>query len=198
MTDSFRHLTQDDLLRLGLEALHASADSRALVFLREAADRSDATGKALFLLGSLYADAGLYELAAETMARSLELDPSDPVARFQLGLLHLTGSDPEAAQRVWAPLAERSPSDAFRVFHEGLERLIREDFSGAVERLKLGMSLNESLPVLNGDIAALIQRIENLAVSAASLPAASAGETTAADSPVHALYLSAYARSRTH
>ena len=99
-------LTQAELLALALEATRRSDSGHAMAYLKQAAARADATPEACFLLGSEYAQIGLVEDALAHLHRAVALAPNYAIARFQLGLLHLTNAQPDEALAVWAPLAD--------------------------------------------------------------------------------------------
>ena len=80
MSDSFSNLTQAELLAVALDASRRNDSGRALVYLKEAASRADASAQALFMLGSEYAQLGLTTEAKASMAKAVELGPGFPLA----------------------------------------------------------------------------------------------------------------------
>ncbi|HSW06374.1 tetratricopeptide repeat protein [Aquabacterium sp.] len=202
MTDSFKHLPQADLLQLGFAAMQRDDDASAVVYLKEAADRPDASAQALFLLGSLYAQLRMADAGIETITRALALDPGYTLARFQLGMLHLTSGDADAALVVWEPLRQLAEDDAFRVWRQGLEHLIRDEFDAAIGCLREGLVLNTQNEALSRDMRMLIERIEareSKPAAAANLSTATQAQDAASelDNMSH-LFLSVYTKGRTH
>jgi tetratricopeptide (TPR) repeat protein len=192
MNDTLRALNQSELLALALEASRRSDSGHAMAYLKEAATRADASAQALFLLGSEYAQVGLFAEAAEHMSRALVVSPDLAIARFQLGMLHLTSGQPELAQAVWAPLAtlqDGHPQAAYlKPFHRGMEHLIADRFDEALAALSAGVEANLENPALNGDMRKVIDAIQHLPGSAAAAApttfppvagASGAGETQA-------------------
>jgi tetratricopeptide (TPR) repeat protein len=112
-----------------------------------------------YLLGAQWATAGRYDLAIEEMTRALLLDPSLNTARLQLGLLHLTSGRPAEAVNAWSALDSLSEADPLRVFKQGLEALIRDDFTACVELLSAGIRLNQANTALNKDMSLVIDRV---------------------------------------
>jgi tetratricopeptide (TPR) repeat protein len=202
MTDSFKHVPQNDLLQLGLAAMQRNDDASAVVYLKEAADRPDASAPALFLLGSLYAQLRMVGAAIETMTRAVDVDPGYVLARFQLGMLHLTSGHAEAALVVWEPLRQLAEDDAFRVWRDGMEHLIRDEFDAAIQCLREGLLLNTENEALSRDMRMLMERIEarEWEPEAAAKPAAATPtqeESSELDNMSH-LFLSVYTKGRTH
>lgn len=112
-----------------------------------------------FLQGSIHAGEGRIAEARQSMARALEIAPDYDVARFQLGLLELTSGEPAAAEQHWAPL-KAYPADHFlRLFVEGLECLIRDDFPQTVALLRQGIEANDILPQMNHDMQLVIDQV---------------------------------------
>lgn len=110
----------------------------------------------LFLYGSnLTAAARLIE-AHRFLSRAVELAPDFNIARFQLGLFQLTSGEPEKALATWEPLEQLTDSHYLRLFSGALRRLIEDDFSGAIEGLRRGISVNDENLPLNRDMQRLI------------------------------------------
>jgi tetratricopeptide (TPR) repeat protein len=85
-------LDADELLMLGLRA-NAVGGGDSLGFFKLAVAHDPAHAKAHWALASEYASLRMPERAREHFARAVELDPAQPVARFQYGLLCLTQGD---------------------------------------------------------------------------------------------------------
>ena len=165
MSDPYGNLTQAELLARALDALKRSDAGHALAYLKEAAGRPDASVQALFMLGSEYAQIGLVQEAKAQMARAVALGPDFPLARFQLGMLHVTSGEPEIATQVWAPLAglgELHPHAYLMAFHRGMRHLVDDEFDAAVRALGEGLALNRVNEALNADMRRVIDAIEHL------------------------------------
>jgi tetratricopeptide (TPR) repeat protein len=123
-----------------------------------------------YLLGAELAEAGEYNRAVEEMTRAVELEPQLHTARLQLGLLHLTMGQREAALEQWARLRQ-TPVSGIRCFAEGLEALSRDDFARCVTALEQGITLNTTNPPLNDDMRMIIERIRAGVTTQAQQPA---------------------------
>jgi len=111
-----------------------------------------------YLMGAELAQAGRYDHAVAAMTRALELQPPLPIARFQLGLLHLTMGHPEEAVSVWQPLEQLKDEAAVKHFKRGLEALIHDDFPQCIEWLEKGIALNSTNAPLNRDMGLIIAK----------------------------------------
>ncbi len=121
-----------------------------------------------FLRGSLLAGLERYTEARAGLERALALDPTYAIARFQLGFLELTSGRAEAARDIWLPLKRQSIDDPLHLFVQGLEHLIEDDFPEAKRLLRDGIRRNTALPPLNGDMAKIVAKIEDLEAAGAS------------------------------
>jgi Flp pilus assembly protein TadD len=116
-----------------------------------------------FLRGSLMAALQRFDEAAAPMRRAVEIAPSYHIARFQLGLLLLSSGDPEAAAEAWGPLGALDPADPLRLFAEGLQQMIRDDFGEAERRIREGIARNTAHPALNRDMQMMLERMAEVA-----------------------------------
>lgn len=204
MTDSFKHLSQGELLQLGLAAMHADEDAKAVVLLREAADRADASAQVLFLLGSQYAHVGLVDAAAEMLGRAVDLDPAFEVARFQLGLLQLSRGLAEEALAALAPLADSDPAGPYPHWQGAMSHLVHDEFADALAGFQRGLAVSSSLsnPALVRDIEMLAGRVQEAMDRAggAQAPATApeAADSPAGDAGLSHLFLNAYTKGRPH
>ena len=209
MSDPYGSLTQTELLALALDALKRSDAGHALAYLKEAAVRPDVSVQALFMLASEYAQIGLVQEAKTHMARAVALGPDFPLARFQVGMLHVTTSEPEMAKAVWAPLAglgDAHPHAYLMAFHRGMRHLVDDEFDAAVQALGEGLAMNRVNEALNADMRRVIDAIEHLpgrqvdsapVVTPSSAPEPAEGSEAEIE-PGH-LFISAYThRSKPH
>ncbi len=114
----------------------------------------------LFLEGSLLAGIGDYREARATMRRAVAFAPDYEIARFQLGLLELSSGNAAEADMVLAPLAEAGSDEALALFARGLRHLARDDLVEAARLLRLGTERNRTHPLVNRDMALIIDRID--------------------------------------
>jgi predicted Zn-dependent protease len=165
MSDTLQALSQGELLALALEATRRLDTGHAVAYLKEACVRPDASPEALFMLGSEYAQLGLMDEAKANMGRALARAPDYAIARFQLGMLHLTSGEVEHARAAWAgldALPASHPQAYLAAFHRGMLHLMADDFDAAVAALKDGLAQNAENEPLNGDMRRVIDAIEHL------------------------------------
>jgi Flp pilus assembly protein TadD len=153
-------LEADELLALGLQARAATDAAAALAFFKLAVARHPGHARAHWMLGAEYAALQLPDRAHEHLARAVALDPAQPVARFQLGLLRLTRGDVGGAEQAWRGLDDRPAGDPLRRFGRGL--LLLAGGRPAEARLELQAAADDPAtdPALRRDLEAVLGRID--------------------------------------
>jgi Flp pilus assembly protein TadD len=124
--------------------------------IREAVRKDAMNGELRYLLGVELAQHGDYEQAVIELTAALELHPTLHTARFQLGLLYLTMARAPDALAAWAPLDKLADDAYLKMFKQGLELLIRDDFSACIAHLERGIALNSANEPLNRDMGLVI------------------------------------------
>lgn len=109
-----------------------------------------------FLFGSVLAALGCYPEAHEQMTAAVRLAPTYAIARFQLGFLELSSGDPLAAAATWGPLRDLPADHPLCMLAGGLEHMIHDEFSIAIEQLERGIALNAENSAVNADMRLLI------------------------------------------
>lgn len=132
----------------------AGLDQIAGLLLRYPADP-----RLSFLAGSVLAGLQRYDEARVAMQRAIEISPTYELARFQLGFLELTSGLSAAAQQTWAPFASLPDSSPFRLFSDGLQCLLRDDYAECDRLLRRGMAVNQEHPLINGDMQLILAEI---------------------------------------
>jgi tetratricopeptide (TPR) repeat protein len=127
--------------------------------LRKAVLNDPRNAELRYLLAAEYAQAGDYDSAVLEFSAAIALNPLLHVARFQLGLLHLTLGQPHHTTAVLAPLESLDDTAFLKHFKRGLESLIQDDFAASVKSLEKGIELNTTLPPLNKDMRLLLDKI---------------------------------------
>lgn len=112
-----------------------------------------------FLKGSWLASDQHYTEAIDCISRALLVAPDYNVARFQLGLLHLTSGDARAALEDWGPLSLLPAGHFLRYFADGLSHLIRDEFEEAVISLEKGIACNQEVSAMNRDMQLVVDEI---------------------------------------
>lgn len=182
-----------------VQSISAMDDAKAVELLDKAVAYWPEDPRLHFLRGSLQAQIRLYDRAAVDFGNAVKLDPEFHIARFQLGLLHLTSGRPEQALEVWAPLEQLADGDCLKPFKQGLTHLIYDRFDECVELLKAGIAANTQFPPLSGDMQMMIDRIQqrppaDTAVAPQAEPEQGADAEAKADSNEHIL-LAGYMQS---
>jgi tetratricopeptide (TPR) repeat protein len=111
------------------------------------------------LLAAEYAQVGEYSRAGLEFYHVLALNPDAHLARFQWGLLELTSGEVRRALEVWAaldPLPEGAP---LRLFKQGMEALIRNEFGACRRLLNQGIQANTDNSPLNDDMRRILAKL---------------------------------------
>ena len=127
--------------------------------LEQAVESDPGNADLRHLLGAQYAQAGEYERAVREFLATTELNPSAHVARFQLGLLHLTHGNVPLALSSWGPLEILAEDSPIKLFKRGLEALVRDDFAACARLLSDGIGRNQQNLALNDDMRKVLNRL---------------------------------------
>jgi tetratricopeptide (TPR) repeat protein len=152
MNDHATELTAEELMHLAMHAIGQDSPDKAISLLKRLLEMEPQNGKAHYLLGAVHAEIGMYDVAAEEMARAMDLEPDLHTARFQLGLLNLTSGRLEEAQRIWDGLDVLGDRDPLYLFKTGMLHLVKDEFEPCVAALKAGIELNTFNEDLNNDM----------------------------------------------
>ncbi len=150
-------LNPEELMHLALHATQHETPDKAIDYLKRLLQIEPENGKAIYLLGALHAEIGMYEQAVEEMGRALEVEPNLPTARFQLGLLHLTSGNIAEAESVWAGLDVLGTEDPLFLFKTGMLHLVKDEFEECVSSLQAGIERNTLNEDLNNDMRRVIE-----------------------------------------
>jgi Flp pilus assembly protein TadD len=163
MTDmpasSLDALDADELLMLGLRA-NVQGKSDSLGYFKLAVARNPLHAKAHWALATEYASLRMPDRAREHFARAVELDPGQPVARFQYGLLCLTQGDVAQAETLWKPLDGLDAENPVRLFKQGLLHMVADRFDDALALIRRAMASPGVDPALQRDMAMTVDNIE--------------------------------------
>jgi tetratricopeptide (TPR) repeat protein len=162
----------------------APLEKLSIADLRKAVVDEPRNAQLRHLLGAEMAQQQDYDGAVMEMSAAIALNPLMHVARFQLGLLHLTMSRPDHAIAVLSPLENLDDESALKHFKRGLEALIVDDFDNCTQHLLKGIELNRDLEPLNKDMQMLLERVKAAAdsVSITSSPDPTLDKSIDADS----------------
>lgn len=92
---------------------------QALVLLKNLIRGEPRHELAIGMLGGVYAQLKMHDRAIETFRKVLELNPTNALARFQMGLSQLTLGQPVEAIATWKPLLA-GPDDFLAHFYSAL------------------------------------------------------------------------------
>jgi tetratricopeptide (TPR) repeat protein len=135
----------------------------SLAELRKAVVNDPRNAQLRHLLGAEMAQQKDYDGAVMEMSAAIAFNPLLHLARFQLGLLHLTMGRPDHALSVLAPLENLNDNSPLKHFKRGLEALIVDDFVRCIDGLQTGIKLNTDNELLNRDMQSLLERIRETA-----------------------------------
>lgn len=172
-------LDADEYVHLAMKISEVGSHHSALEYLYKALEKDPEHIQARYLLAAEHAELGLFDRAAGGIKAVLEAAPGMDIARFQLGLLELQLENAESAREHFSTLtlSESSLSD----FSKAYVMLIDNNFQGAAESLKAGLSTCEN-SALVADMARVLASIEETA-------------SPSSDEKTTPVYLGAYHRS---
>ncbi|MEM7468721.1 MAG: tetratricopeptide repeat protein [Pseudomonadota bacterium] len=191
MLNSDNNLDADESFHLALKYMNQGDQEAAILHLKNVLDDKPGHGQAMYLLGALHADLGMYERATEELTKAVEMVPEINAAHFQLGLLHAMSGDVDNAISAWEALKSRSDSDPYRIFASGLEKLCDDDFEGAAAKLKHGLSINSENDALNEDMARILAEINSTTSQTIGVDESPTSEAQSKES-VSKMFLAAY------
>lgn len=174
-----------------MEASAAGHSAAALELLERAAQEQPLSGAPHFLMGGELASLGEMDQAELCFSRALCLAPDLHVARYQLGLLQLSGGRPSLAVATWEPLLALDESSPLPHFVRGFLALAQDSFDHAQECFEAGMARNLDNPAMTEDIRKVLAAIQARPATEASL--ASSSDPQEGSSAEH-LLLSNYQR----
>jgi tetratricopeptide (TPR) repeat protein len=159
----------------GIEGQSMSADeiSSDLARLRRAASGDPRNGVLRYLLGAELAHLQDYDGALLEFSAAIALDPSLDIARFQLGLLHLTLAQTDHALAVLAPLEDLADDNPLKHFQRGLTALINDDLPAFFRSMQHGIASNTTNQALQRDMQMLLERVAQAIPEPASASMAS-------------------------
>lgn len=144
----------DKLFDLALQASHAKDTQKSIRYIKLAIDGNPEDARMHYLLGSLYADIGLYDNAISNMENALDLDDNYHIARFHLGLLYLMANRQQEAELTWQRLETLDDNHYLTLFKRGLLKIVNDDVREGIALIKAGIDNNHINESLNHDMQA--------------------------------------------
>ncbi|MDB5874630.1 MAG: Tetratricopeptide domain protein [Ramlibacter sp.] len=176
------------LLSAGLAASHANNSEQALHMFHEASMVSPANPVPHFLIGSEYASLGLSDKAEAALASAVVLAPRFHVARYQLGLLQLSGGRASVGLVTWEPLFQLEEADALVHFVRGFAAVVADDIHSARRHFESGLPRGQDNPALCEDVRRVMATLDQRAVQESNnAPAASGSGMANAAASIHVL-----------
>lgn len=183
-------LTATELLHLALHATNSDQPDKALGHLKQLLDKEPENAKAIYMMGALHAEIGMYEQAIEELRKAEALDASLVTATFQLGLLELTCGNIEDAEAVWSKLDSLGEDHALVQFKRGMLHLVKDEFQKCVNALENGIAANDFNEDLNQDMQRVLEDARAAMDKSGDLQAEEKSEDQTASG--HSLLMNAY------
>lgn len=160
MTGPPSRLSDTELMHVALHANAAGKPQETIQALKEILERNPEHAKALYLLGAVHAEIGMYDDAVAEMTQAVALEPDLLTAHFQLGLLHYTHERYDEAEATWRALDELDEKNSFRLFKDGMVALAAGRYREAFDQIELGITHNDFNEDLNNDMRKVITRAQ--------------------------------------
>jgi tetratricopeptide (TPR) repeat protein len=157
----------DSLLARGLAASRAGAVAEAFDLFKRSAEAEPRAAKPYLLMGAHHAAQGRFEEAEAAFANAVLLAPELHIARYQLGLLQMSGGRMALAALSWQPLLQLAEDNALLHFVRGYMALASDEFKQALQHFELGLQHNLDNPALSADIGKVMARIRELMLEVA-------------------------------
>ena len=145
------------LFDMALQASQANDTQKSIGFIKEAFDQSPDDARMWYMLGTLYADIGIYDKAVQNMQKALEVDSKYGIARFHLGLMQLISGDQQAAELTWGPLDALGKSHHLCLFKSGLLKIADDDVEEGIALINTGIENNHLNESLNKDMEMVVE-----------------------------------------
>lgn len=156
-----------DLLARGMAASQAGASAEAFDLFRRSAEAEPRAAEPHLLMAAQRAAEGRFEEAEAAFANAVLLAPGLHIARYQLGLLQMSGGRMALAALSWQPLLQLPEDNALLHFVRGYLTLANDEFAQALQHFELGLQRNANNPALSADIGKVMTRIRELPDEAA-------------------------------
>lgn len=159
--------TYEQLMRDALAATRRDALDESEALLRQALAIAPGAPMPHYLRATNLAHSGLYELAEASYMACLTRAPDFAIARFQLGLLQVTGGRPVIAHASWEPLLALADDHPLKLFVRGLLALLGEQWAQARTLILGGIDRNHDNEPLNDDMRGVLARMDHAEAEAA-------------------------------
>jgi tetratricopeptide (TPR) repeat protein len=141
---------------MALEASHAKDTQKSIGYIKSAIEQAPEDARMWYMLGTLYADIGLYNNAISNMEKALQLDKNYHIASFHLGLFYLMAGEQQKAEATWEVLNTLGQEHYLNLFKEGLLNIVHDNVQEGIDLIKNGINNNRINEGLNHDMQAAI------------------------------------------
>ena len=163
---TYAMLDNEELLRIALDAINQDRHADAVAMLKTLLEREADHVFGTYLLAAEHAQLGMMDRAEAGFRRTVELAPDFPMARFQLGQIHLTKNDAAAAKAILTPLASLPAGLALSAYAKGLIAAADEDLAEAAHQLQTGLACEQEIPALAADMQRVLENLFSLGAGA--------------------------------
>jgi tetratricopeptide (TPR) repeat protein len=152
-------LELQEILHLAMHAMAEGRHEQAISYLRRLLERQPDHAMAVYLLGAVHAELGMYGRAIEEMTRAVQLAPDAlPTASFQLGMLHLGQGQLKEAEQAWEPLDRLPTDDCLQLFRNGMLHFANGRYQDCIRDLQAGIRCNVLHDSLSDDMTQILER----------------------------------------
>lgn len=186
---SYDKLDNDELLRIALDAINQDRHAEAVTMLKTLLERDPRHVFGTYLLAAEHAQLGMMDRAEEGFRATVAMAPDFPMARFQLGQMHLVKGQAADAKAVLAPLATLPAGQALSGYARGLIAAADERLPEAIDGIRAGLACEQEIPALAQDMQRVLANLTALAGGdAATIPSAASAQSAS-------LFLSGYGKA---
>lgn len=157
---AYERLSNDELLRIALEAINGDHTAQALDLLKALLERDSDHVFATYLLAAEHAQLGMLDEAERGFRRAVDLAPDFDIARFQWGQIFLSRGEAEAARTAFEPLVAKNAGNALGFYARGLIAAADEKAADAIAELQRGLTCPQEIPALESDMRRLAASLE--------------------------------------
>lgn len=150
-------LNSDELFDQALKASQAKDTQKSIGLIKSAIEQSPEDARMWYMLGTLYANIGIYEKAIFNMEKAIDLDVNYNIARFHLGLLYLMSGRQENAENTWSLLDQLGETHYLSLFKTGLLKIVNNQLEEGIALIRSGIDNNTLSESLNKDMETVIE-----------------------------------------
>ncbi len=154
------NLSSRELLHFGIYASKTKRSDVAIQYLKRLVDIEPNNYDGLFLLGSEYAEVGLFEEGINAMKQVIESVEDAHLVRFQLAMLYVTTGLNDKALKQFQVLSDLPGDNALSIFSAGLTAIIQEEKQQGIALLEKGLTLPSNNDALSQNMSKMLEKIK--------------------------------------